>query len=245
MKQNWDLDASWYASCVGEKGHYYHQAVILPNVLRMLGTVHSLLDIGCGNGVLARHLPKDVEYLGIDQSQKLINEATKQSKGRLFYVADATELSIEKHDFDRAIFLLSLQNIEDGEKALFHTSQHVKKNGRLLLILNHPCFRIPRQSSWGVDVEKKLQYRRLNGYLSPQKIPIQTHPSKSEQSSTTYTYHHPLSDYAQWLQKAHCSIVAMEEWCSDKVSVGKMARMENRARHEFPLFLAIEAVKLK
>ena len=34
-----------------------------------------------------------------------------------------------------------------------------------------------------------------------------------------------------------------EEWISDKRSMGKRAGMENRAREEFPLFLAILAKK--
>src|SRR5579872_4859138 len=56
MSKSWDSSENWYSSCVGEKGHYYHQTVVLPNVLRMLGKFHSLLDLGCGQGVLARHL---------------------------------------------------------------------------------------------------------------------------------------------------------------------------------------------
>ncbi|PIZ03146.1 SAM-dependent methyltransferase, partial [Candidatus Gottesmanbacteria bacterium CG_4_10_14_0_8_um_filter_37_24] len=32
---------------------------------------------------------------------------------------------------------------------------------------------------------------------------------------------------------------------SDKKSEGRMARMENRGRNEFPLFLAIKARKIK
>jgi len=39
-------------------------------------------------------------------------------------------------------------------------------------------------------------------------------------------------------------IANLEEWTSDKVSFGKSARSENRARREFPLFLAIKAVKI-
>jgi hypothetical protein len=36
----------------------------------------------------------------------------------------------------------------------------------------------------------------------------------------------------------------LEEWTSDKVSIGKAAKGENRARAEFPLFLVIKAVKM-
>jgi hypothetical protein len=36
-------------------------------------------------------------------------------------------------------------------------------------------------------------------------------------------------------------IDALEEWTSDKESEGKASRMENKARSEFPLFLALRA----
>jgi ubiquinone/menaquinone biosynthesis C-methylase UbiE len=243
MSKNWDSSENWYSACVGEKGHYYHQSIVLPNALRLLGKVHSLLDLGCGQGVLARHLPEQVDYWGVDQSETLIRSAKKMSNRGEWIVEDATaDVELKKKDFDAACFILSLQNMEEGAKAIQTASRHLKKKGKLLLVLNHPCFRIPRQSHWGVDEKMKLQYRRLNGYMSQMKIPIQTNPSQKT-SPLTYSYHHPLSDYALWLQKAKLSIHSIEEWCSDKKSEGAKAKMEDRARKEFPLFLAILAVK--
>lgn len=239
----WDASESWYTSCVGEKGHYYHQAIIFPNVLRLLGQFSSILDLGCGQGVLLRQLPKGTDYVGIDQSSSLIASAKKLSPSAHFFVADATSsLPIQKQDFDRVSFILSLQNMERGSGGIEVASSHLKKQGKLLLILNHPCFRIPRQTGWGIDEAMKLQYRRVNSYMSPQEIPIQTHPSK-QQSETTYSYHHPLSEICRWLEKNKLVIETMEEWCSDKKSKGKMAKMEDRARREIPLFLAILALK--
>lgn len=244
MAKNWDSSERWYTSCVGEKGHYYHQTVVIPNALRLLGSKGSLLDLGCGQGVLARHLSADVEYCGVDLSKALIEAAKRMTPGKQFAVADASgEIQVEKRDFDRACFILSLQNMENGEGAIDTAGRHLKKGGKLLIVLNHPCFRIPRQSDWGIDEKAKLQYRRMNLYMSPQKIPIQTTPSKGEASETTFSYHHPLSDYALWLQKKKFAIASMEEWCSDKKSEGAKAKMEDRARKEFPLFLAILAVK--
>lgn len=243
---SWESAEPWYNECVGEKGHYYHQSVILPSSLRLLGisarSTGALLDLGCGQGVLARSLPESVEYVGVDSSASLIRSAAKQTSGkrRQFLTADVTEpLSLPRTDFNWACFILCLQNMENGKAAVFHSAKHLKKNGLLLLVLNHPCFRIPRQSAWGVDEKAHLQYRRMNMYMSSLKIPIQTHPGRGEKSSETYSFHHPLSDYMQWIKEAGCTVDAMEEWISDKKSEGGKARIENRARKEFPLFLAL------
>jgi ubiquinone/menaquinone biosynthesis C-methylase UbiE len=246
MKKNWDSSEKWYTSCVGEKGHYYHQSVVLPKSLKLLGKKGSFLDLGCGQGVLSRHIDESAEYCGIDLSSDLIASARKMSPNREFHIANAEEdLPIEKTDFDKACFILSLQNMENGNKAIANAAKHLKKQGKLLIVLNHPCFRIPRQSSWGVDEKMHLQYRRINVYMSRQEIPIQTNPGQREKSATTYSYHHSLSDYFSWLQEGGFVVNLLEEWISDKKSQGAKAKMEDRARREFPLFLTILATKLK
>lgn len=244
MTKNWDASESWYTAVVGEKGHYYHQTVILPGVLNLLGKFKSLLDVGCGQGVLARHLPKGVNYVGVDQSKALIQSAKKMTQQGQFFVADACEpLPLENQSFERATFIMSLQNMEKGSHAIANASKHLSTNGKLILVLNHPCFRIPRQSGWGIEEKKKLQFRKIESYMSAQKIPILTNPGKKEESDTTYSYHHNLSDLFSWLKSANLLIETVEEWCSDKKSEGKNAKMEDRARKEFPLFMALVGVK--
>lgn len=246
---SWESAEKWYESCVGEKGHYYHQSIIFPNVMKLLelSKEASLLDLGCGQGVLARQIPDKIIYYGVDSSKSLIDQAKKMTKKQSaqFFVADVSKaIPVEKKDFDCACFILSLQNMEHPDRALAVASKHLKINGKLLITLNHPCFRIPRQSNWGVDVNAKLQYRKINCYMTPQVIPIQTHPGKGDRSSTTYSYHHPLSSYSSWLMAEGLSILKIEEWCSDKKSEGAKARMEDRARKEIPLFLTILAKKI-
>ena len=73
------------------KGAYYHQAVILPNALRLLGKYSSLLDLGCGQGVLQRQMPESVEYVGIDASKELIASAKKMTTGGTFIVGMCVE----------------------------------------------------------------------------------------------------------------------------------------------------------
>lgn len=248
-RTSWEPVSKWYSSNVGEQGHYYHQKIVLPGVMQLLNINSkqkgsALLDLACGQGVLARHLPKEMQYTGIDASKTLIKEAQKQDKGanHQYIVGDVTKpLAIPKQAFTHSTIILALQNISQPENVLHNAAQHLVKGGKLIIVLNHPCFRIPRQSSWQVDKPKKIQYRRIDRYMSSLEIPIQAHPSKGEASPSTVTFHHPLSAYSQWLHDAGFAIELMSEWCSDKVSTGSAATMENRSRDEFPLFLAISA----
>ncbi len=242
---SWESSHKWYDCLVGEKGHYYHEHVVLPKSLKLLALKQgdSLLDLGCGQGVLSRQLPSGVDYAGIDASPSLIKEAKKRSQ-KSFEVGDITHpLNLKHPPFSHAALILVIQNLENPEKALENASRSLKPGGKLLVVLNHPCFRIPRQSNWGVDEAKKLQYRRLDLYMSPLKIPIQTNPGAGEKSATTWSFHNPLSVYTEALAKTGFLIEKMEEWISDKKSTGPKARMENRSREEFPLFLAILAQK--
>lgn len=242
---SWEKVSGWYDKTVGEKGHYYHQHVILPNLLRLIGKTNEakILDLGCGQAVLSRHLPQEAIYCGVDISAGLIQAATqrKTQKNISFFERDLSlPLDLPKKDFTHAVFLLSLQNMPNASIAIKSAAAHLKKEGKLILILNHPCFRVPRQSSWETDPHKKLQYRRIDRYLTPLEVPIKTHPGK-DKSEDTLSFHYPLSTYSQWLKEAHFTIESIEEWTSDKESIGKAAKMENFSRQEIPLFLTLVA----
>jgi ubiquinone/menaquinone biosynthesis C-methylase UbiE len=241
---------------VGTEGHHYHKEVIFPKLLPLLKATSKrslkLVDLACGDGVLARQLPKNCEYLGIDASTTLINKAKSldnQPKHK-YLVADITKPLAKKiveediGSFTHAAIILALQNLSDLSGLAKNMSMLLQVSGEIFIILNHPCFRIPRQSSWGVDQEKKLQFRRIDRYLSPMEIPIQTHPGQGERSSQTLSFHLPLTLLTQEFFKEGFAINLLEEWCSDKSSSGKNKKMEDRAREEFPLFLALRMVKL-
>ena len=243
---SWEPVEKWYQSIVEDEGHYYHRRIILPGVIRLAGSMDSVLDLACGTGVVAQHLPQEVEYVGVDISPSFIKSAhqRKTSPNHAFSVGDVTKpLNLKKKDFSHATLILAAQNMQYPFFAFQNAAKHLKKNGLFIVILNHPCFRIPRQSSWGIDSTKKVQYRRVDRYNSPMEIPIQAHPGKGEHSPSTWSFHYPLSQFTQWLYDAGFAIEIMEEWCSDKQSTGKNARMENNSRKEIPLFLAIRAIK--
>ncbi len=246
---SWEPVSEWYNKVVGATGHYYHENVILPKLSKILSEANpsSLLDLACGQGILSRNIPDRIEYMGVDAAASLIGSAKKlcKNKKHQFMVADLTKpLNIVKKDFDACCIILALQNIPDAKQVLKTAAGHLKTGGTLVIILNHPCFRIPRQTAWQIDEPKKIQYRRVDLYMSPLTIPIQAHPSQGTSSAQTWSYHYNISDYTKMLKGTGFTIDSMDEWCSDKQSTGSKAKMENRCRDEIPMFLAIIAKKL-
>ena len=247
-KTSWGKHAGWYSGVVEEKGSY-QKDVILPGVLKMLGLKNSaaVLDIACGEGFFTREFYKaGANALGVDAGPELIEIAKKKSPKEVLYrVADAKSLSfLNDGAFDAATIILALQNIDNIAPVLKEAHRILRKGGRMVVVLNHPVLRIPKLSAWGWDEGQRLQYRRLNGYMSELKLPIQMHPGDRPED-VTWSFHRPLQTYFKALNVAGFAIDDLEEWASVKKSQpGPKAKAEDRAREEFPMFLAIRAVSL-
>lgn len=252
---SWQNVSDWYTKLVGEAGHHYHAQVILPFLHHhwKVSEGESVLDLGCGQGVLARFLGPKVKYVGVDAAAALIKTAQKnQTELQRYVVADVTQpiantiepakkdLSIKQ--FDHAVCMLALQNMEQPAECIKNISEQLKPGGTALLILNHPCFRIPRQTGWDTNPATKVVYRWINKYLSFQEIPIRMHPGQ-KQSPITWSYHFALQDLFGWLKDARLVTTNLTELTSDKESQGKKAKAENRGRAEIPLFMVLELQK--
>lgn len=246
---SWNQVAPWYNKIVGQTGHYYHEHVVIPGVLRLLNLKNSdtLVDFACGQGILARLVPEIKKYLGLDLAKDLIKAANSQNRRSNFefMTCDLSKVLRERTGkFDKAAIILALQNIDPAANVIKNAANYLKKGGQLVIVLNHPSFRIPRQSAWQIDQNNKQQQRVINRYLSTLKIPIEMNPgekSPDKNKKITWSFHHSLQDYSQMLYEHGFVIEKIEEWASDKESVGKAAAMENRARAEIPLFMAILA----
>jgi len=243
----WDQAARWYDSLVGDQGSTYQRSVVMPGAFRMMDLKKGdrVLDLASGQGVFSRYLSqKGMRVSGLDVSGELIQAARKRSKGNIkFVVADAADPeALPDQKFDAVACLLAIQNIKELDPVLSNVDRWLKPNGRLVLVMTHPCYRIPRQTHWGWDDEKKIQFRRIDWYHSESEIPILT-PPFANADSFTVTYHRPLQSYFESLGRNGFKVDMLEEWASDKVSQpGKRSKAENRARREIPLFMALRAV---
>jgi SAM-dependent methyltransferase len=246
---SWNSHATWYQNLVGQKGHYYHRQLILPGVLRLLDLQEKdrVIDFGCGQGIFAAAMPKVAAYLGIDLAPQLLHFARQnihrqECQFRLFDLCQIIKQA--EASWTKGVMILSLQNMREPAIALQNAAAFLQKDAELIIVLNHPCFRIPRQSFWAVDNKSKQQYRGIYRYLSPLEVPIEMHPSQGK-TELSWTFHHSLQDFSQMLFEQGFLIEQIEEWASDKESQGKAAKMENRSRAEIPLFLTLKVKKVR
>jgi ubiquinone/menaquinone biosynthesis C-methylase UbiE len=242
---SWERDSEWYDDLLSKPGSYQEQ-VVLPNLMRMLELARGMqvIDLACGPGYFSRAMAAaGAKVFGIDASRSFIDTANGAGGGPTYAIGDAASLvGVGDAMYDRATMVLAIQNIEPAAHAFAEAARVLKKNGRLLIVMNHPAFRIPKQSDWGWDGDK-VQYRREDRYLSELKEKIQTHPG-SDPDRFTLSFHRPLQFYVKALAKAGFAVTRLEEWTSNRSSQpGPRAEAENRARAEFPLFMAIEARK--
>lgn len=246
---SWENVAEWYGTHLSAPGTYQSE-VVWPGALKLLGVGAGkvFLDVACGEGSFAQLISKQGGgVVGIDASPTLVRQAQmKHVRNAEFFVSDASRgtKDIASMTFDGAAIVLALQNIENMEGVFTTVSKLLKKNAPFVIVLNHPAFRVPRQSSWGFEDSRKMMYRRIDSYLEEKSIPMQMHPGDAPDVRTT-SFHRPLSSYVSALSKAGFMIDEMEEWISHKESTsGPRARAENRIRKEIPMFLAIRARKV-
>lgn len=126
-----------------------------PELIKLAGMVKDgdrVLDVGCGNGrLLSAFADKKIEYVGVDNSEKLIEAARENLDSRLrgndknkagarndkFLVADILELDkLSEKDFDY-IFCIAVLHHLPGEdlrlKALEQMKNKIKPGGKIIL----------------------------------------------------------------------------------------------------------------
>lgn len=246
---SWEGVAGWYGKHL-EKDGTFQEAVVFPGAERLLSPVPGkrYLDIACGEGSFSRLLARRpaISVSGFDASPSLVARAKKLApKNAEYAVADAKAFATKfaPASFDGAACILAIQNIDEIGPVFRDAAKVLKSGARFVLVMNHPAFRQPRQSGWGWDEGRKLQYRRVDKYLGAYDVPIQAHPG-SAPDVVTHSFHRPLQAYVKALAVNGFTLADLEEWSSHRVSdSGPKARAENASRAEIPMFLAIVAAK--
>ena len=244
---SWGKVANWYDKYLSDEDNY-HNKVILPNLLRLMSLKadETVLDLACGSGFLTKVIAQSgTKTIGVDVSKELIEIAKKEIGNKAtFFVSSADDLSfLPDQTVNKIAIVLAIQNIEPVKKMLSECHRVLETNGKMYIVMNHPAFRIPKNSSWQWDEKNKSQYRRVVSYLSESKEEIEMHPGEKS-GEKTISFHRPLQYYFKLFTNESFTVSRLEEWISHKKSIeGPRQKEEDRTRKEIPLFLFIELSK--
>ena len=255
---SWGAVSDWYNDYLKDEDNYQHK-VILPNLLRLLDIKNkntNLLDLGCGQGFFIEKILESVKLNinihGVDLSSKLLKIAEdKFSKNEnvSFKNTDASNMShIKEGSIDKIYSVLALQNMSDLDKVMIEIKRILKKDGRCLFVINHPAFRVPKESDWFFNNFINKQGRVVYNYMSDKRYVIDMNPGKKamgEKTEETISFHHPLQFFSKIFNKHDFAITRIEEWISHKKSEeGAKKRIEDDARKEIPMFMCLELVNI-
>lgn len=129
IRQEMDQIAPDRSRLIRNNSYYYER--LLKFLTLNIPEGKSIIEIGCGNGYLFRHL-KPSRAVGIDFSPVMIKCAKEQNPEFEFYVMDAEEIEIDEK-FDFVIISDTIGYFEDVQKALENVKTVCHSETRIII----------------------------------------------------------------------------------------------------------------
>ncbi len=132
-----DLHADWYEAfnhpiALLRAENAVRNPWILSEIQKEFSKPVSVLDIGCGAGLLTNTLAKEGHNTtGIDLSKKSLDVAKRydETKKVTYIHANAYTLPFENESFDAVCAMDILEHVEEPRKLIYEASRVLKKNG--------------------------------------------------------------------------------------------------------------------
>ena len=245
MKENksvnnglWDEHADWWIEGFTNGVDPEYEEQIIPLAIEELAGKRVVLDVGCGDGQIARALAaQGAEVLGIDPTQRHIDVALSRGGGPKYQLGDATHLPVEDASQDAVVACLVFEHIDEVDAAINEVARVLKRGGQFSFFLNHPLLQTPG-SGWIDDfiLDPPEQYWRIGAYL------VETESIEEVEKDVFIRFiHRPLSRYVNALLAAGLSIERMLE---PSPPPGFLDRAPEYAlAHTIPRLLYLRAVK--
>lgn len=204
-RMQWDKKAEFWDQLHGDLGNRFHRELIGPAVERLLDVEpgERVLDIACGNGVLARQLAAiGAVVTAVDFSPELIGRAKARSqhggKAIRYLVADATDegalAGLGEGKFDAVTSTMALMDMPVIAPLYRAVRRLLKPEGRFVFATSHPAFN-SNNPTFLAEMEDVEGVMVLRNYL---KISAYNHllPSKAmgarDEPTSHYYYHRPF-----------------------------------------------------
>jgi SAM-dependent methyltransferase len=203
----WEENSEWWARTftAGADPEYEHQ--ILPLVAGHLRGAGRVLDIGCGEGQVSRHVAAGGRPLvvGVDPAPAQLARAVARGGGARYLRASGEELPFRDGSFDAAVCCLVIEHVADEDAVFCEVARVLAPGGRFLLLVNHPLF----QGIGSGLVDDHIlgeRYWRVGPYLHDDVVVEEVDPGVHIPFA-----HRPLSGYLNPLADAGLLLTRMEE----------------------------------
>jgi SAM-dependent methyltransferase len=202
----WERHAGWWQEEFTDGADPEYVEQIIPVVRRMLAGARCVLDVGCGEGQVARELVADgAEVVGVDPTHAQIVEAHRRAGGPGYARAAADELPFRDGSFDAVVMCLVIEHLDPFEPSIAEIARVLGPGGRFLLLVNHPLLQAPG-SGWVDDHILEEQYWRVGPYLRDDSTIEEVAPGVN-----LPFMHRPLSRYVHVMGEHGLLIDDMEE----------------------------------
>ena len=204
----WERHATWWQDGFSEGADPEYEEQILPMVAEHLQGAERVLDVGCGEGQVARLAARmGAQVVGVDPTQAQVVEASARGGGPSYARAGAASLPFADAAFDSVVACLVFEHIRDVDAAIAEVARVLSPGGRFLFFLNHPLLQTPN-SGWIDDqiLDPPEQYWRIGPYL------VESETIEEVEKDVHIPFiHRPLSRYINALADAGLRLTRMEE----------------------------------
>ena len=205
----WEASAGWWQAAFTEGADAEYDEQILPLAAHHLAGAASVLDVGTGEGQIARLAKAGGarRVVGVDPTAGQLGAARTRGGGASYARATATALPFPDASFDAAVACLVFEHIEDADGALAEVGRVLADGGRFVFFMNHPLLQVPG-SGWIDDqvLDPPEQYWRVGPYLVED-----TTLEQVEKGLFLPFVHRPLSRYVNAMAANGLVIRRMEE----------------------------------
>lgn len=148
ISKEWDIIASNRTKCrIAEKDKSFTY-ILLPKIEERVKALaekqqNLVVDIGCGCGELSNKISKWCkQVIGIDISRESISIARKCANENVEFIHATVEAYAEEHSeiADICVLNMLLSNVYDCKKMCSDVKRLLKKKGRVLVTVPHPCY---------------------------------------------------------------------------------------------------------
>jgi SAM-dependent methyltransferase len=220
----WEAHAGWWQDGFSEGADPEYVEQILPMAAAHLAGARRVLDVGTGEGQIARLAVRGGAglVLGVDPTRAQVTEAARRGGGPRYQRADAGALPVRDSSVDAVVACLVFEHIRDVDTAISEVARVLVPGGRFLFFLNHPLLQTPG-SGWIDDqvLDPPEQYWRIGPYLVEDES-----VEEVEKGVFIPFIHRPLSRYVNALTSSGLRLVRMEE---PAPPAGFLARAEEYA----------------